>query len=120
MIGKKYKILTFAAAVTVGSAFWINHWHYETYRWPREIQKSVLNGNYIEFAQNGTKDSVISYGEGFHRWVYHLKDADNVQMICGNSELRTCQFERTISIDDGVVRSVRLSNMNLVVEEVWR
>ena len=102
-------------------AVWVGYnWYYRTYKWPAEIQTSVLGSQIVDSASLLKREGYSHYGEGMFRWRYRIgSENPNLAWQCGNQTIEACRFTKTRRLADGVVQTATYSNGILTLEEVW-
>jgi hypothetical protein len=102
-------------------AVWVGYkWYYRTYKWPAEIQTSVLGSRIVDSRSLLDREGYSHFGEGVFRWRYRIgSENTNLTKQCGDQPKDTCRFTKTRRLEDGVVQTATYSDGILIVEEVW-
>jgi len=117
---QKYLVIAFLVVAGVGTIFATNHWYYQRYIWPAEIQKELFGRQIVDANLLPVRIADSGYGEGMFRWTYRIDPASaDFREYCGSTPVKSCRFQRTKHLKEGVDLSASYANGVLTIEEWW-
>ena len=113
------------AATTVGSVLIflcaLQGWYYQRYEWPADIQNRLFGRQVVDDDTLIKYEGYAHFGQGAFTWYYAV-DAESLPRIarfCGQQPIKTCQFDRSYKLQEGIDLYARYSGGVMLLDESW-